>query len=64
VGRIVHFEIHCDDLDRAERFYNDVFGWTIARWDDSPIDYRLITTGTVAYFKDSEGNIFAALEPA
>jgi uncharacterized protein len=124
VGRVVHFEIHCDDLDRAERFYGDVFGWKITHWENAPIDYRLIATGpddepgidgalttrdgaidgrrlfayvntiqvddlpqterrigaaggervveparipgvgTVAYFKDPEGNIFAALQPA
>jgi uncharacterized protein len=123
VPRVVHFEIHCSDLDRAQRFYEGVFGWTISRWD-GPVDYRLVTTGsddeigingalverrgqidgqaviayvntvqvgdladtqrriadgggeqvldpmtipdvgTVAYFKDTEGNVFGALEPA
>ncbi len=124
MGRVIHFEIHCGDLDRAERFYADVFGWRIDHWEGAPIDYRLITTGpdnepgingaltgrrvgtdgeavnayvntiqvqdlaeterriaaaggervvqpaevpgvgTVAYFKDTEGNIFGALQPA
>jgi predicted enzyme related to lactoylglutathione lyase len=124
MGRVVHFEIHCDDLDRAQAFYSAVFGWAITRWEGSPVDYRLITTGpgsepgingalvgrrgaidgqaviayvntievedleatdariaasggvrvvdradipgigSVAYYKDSEGNIFAALQPA
>ncbi|HUO72918.1 MAG TPA: VOC family protein [Solirubrobacteraceae bacterium] len=124
MGRVIHFEIHCADLDRAERFYIDVFGWRIDRWDGAPVDYRLITTGpddqpgingaltarqgeiggrgviayvntvevadlaetarrigagggeqvlapneilgvgTVAYFKDTEGNVFGALQPA
>ena len=27
IGRVVHFEIRCVDLDRAERFYSEVFGW-------------------------------------
>ncbi len=45
VGRVVHFEIHCGDLDRAERFYADALGWTIQRWERSPVDYRLVTTG-------------------
>jgi uncharacterized protein len=121
--RVIHFEIHCDDLDRAERFYRNVFGWEFQRWEGAPVDYRLVTTGpdeepgidgalaerrgeidgqaviayvntigvddmvqterrvaeaggkqrrprdeipgvgTVAYFKDTEGNIFGALEP-
>jgi predicted enzyme related to lactoylglutathione lyase len=85
VGRVIHFEIHSSDLDRAERFYTAVFGWTVTRWDGAPIDYRLITTGTdakvaaaggeqvldrmeipgvgwVSYFKDTEGNVFGALQ--
>lgn len=124
MGRVIHFEIHCDDLDRAERFYTGVFGWRIDHWEGAPIDYRLITTGpddesgingalterrgvidgqgviayvntvqvedlaeterrieaaggerevepaeipgvgTVAYFRDTEGNLFGALQPA
>lgn len=27
-NRVVHFEIHADDLDAARKFYGDVFGWT------------------------------------
>lgn len=42
--RLVHFEIHADDLDRAAGFYADVFGWTFTKWG-GPVDYRLITTG-------------------
>jgi predicted enzyme related to lactoylglutathione lyase len=122
MGRVVHFEVHADDLDRAERFYVGVFGWSVQRWE-GPVDYRLLRTGdavpgidgalverrgavaenaspngfvctvevddlaatserivtgggqqvvepqripevgTVAYFKDTEGNIFGVLEP-
>lgn len=42
--RLVHFEIHADDLDRASAFYTDLFGWTFTKWA-GPVDYRLITTG-------------------
>jgi predicted enzyme related to lactoylglutathione lyase len=117
MGRVVHFEIHCGDLDRAERFYRDVFGWEIQRYEGAPVDYRLVTTGPdgeigingalverrgeidgqaviayedlsatqervaaaggevaldrhevpgvghLAYFKDTEGNLFGALQP-
>lgn len=123
MGRVVHFEIHAADLDRAERFYRDVFGWEVQKFD-GPIDYRLINTGPnaepgidgalverrgsadgeavvayvctisvddikateqkikdsggeqvvdrqeipdvgqLSYFKDTEGNIFGALQPA
>lgn len=44
-GRVVHFEIHAADPDRAERFYRRVFDWQVRRWDDAPVDYRLVTTG-------------------
>jgi hypothetical protein len=123
MGRVVHFEIHADDLDRAEAFYTGVFGWQVQRFD-GPIDYRLVNTGSksetgidgalvkrrgsangdaviayvctvqvddiaatetkikdaggkqvverteipevgqLSYFKDTEGNIFGAMQPA
>jgi predicted enzyme related to lactoylglutathione lyase len=123
MGRVVHFEIHASDLDRAERFYRHVFGWDVQKFD-GPIDYRLLNTGPqtetgidgalverrggtdgdavlayvctvevddiaateekvrdaggeqvvdrqeigevgqLSYFKDTEGNIFGALQPA
>lgn len=44
MGRVVHFEIHASDLDRAERFYCGVFGWEVQKFD-GPIDYRLLNTG-------------------
>lgn len=44
MGRVLHFEIHAADPDRAERFYVDVFGWTVQRYG-GPVDYRLLTTG-------------------
>ena len=44
--RIVHFEIYADDVDRASKFYTDLFGWEINKWDGLPqMDYRLVTTG-------------------
>ena len=29
MGKVVHFEIPTDDLDRAKAFYADVFGWEL-----------------------------------
>ena len=125
MNRVMHFEIHCDDVDRAERFYTGIFGWTVERYG-GPVDYRLLATrpdgepgingallqrrgpapeegaavnayvcttavedlaaleaaipaaggtlaherttipgiGDLAYFKDTEGNIFGVLQPA
>jgi predicted enzyme related to lactoylglutathione lyase len=42
--RVVHFEIHADDPDRAAKFYQTVLGWQFQKWD-GPADYWLVTTG-------------------
>ena len=42
--RVVHFEISVDDPERAIKFYTDVFGWKIKKWE-GPLDYWLATTG-------------------
>ncbi|MBD3381865.1 MAG: VOC family protein [candidate division Zixibacteria bacterium] len=42
--RPVHFEIPADDPERAGKFYEDVFGWQISKWD-GPEDYWLIKSG-------------------
>ncbi|WP_028594424.1 VOC family protein [Paenibacillus assamensis] len=34
MGRIVHFEIHVDDMERAKKFYGEVFGWTFEDWSE------------------------------
>jgi predicted enzyme related to lactoylglutathione lyase len=41
--RVIHFEIHAENPDRAIKFYNDLFGWEFKKWADHP--YWLITTG-------------------
>jgi hypothetical protein len=43
MARPVHFEVHADDLDRAQRFYEAVLDWRFQDWAGG--DYRLITTG-------------------
>jgi predicted enzyme related to lactoylglutathione lyase len=59
---IVHFEIPADDIERAKKFYNDLFGWKIEKLTGTdkgqlksaatgqPIEYWTITT------KDGKGN--------
>ena len=44
MGRVVHFEITADDLDRAAGFYRKVFNWDVTDWGGSS-GYRLVTTG-------------------
>ena len=42
--RVVHFEIPADNPERASKFYSEVFGWQIEKWD-GPFDYWMVTTG-------------------
>ena len=32
-GRVMHFEIHCEDVARAVAFYRAAFEWKIEKWD-------------------------------
>ena len=34
MGRLIHFEIHVDDMERAKKFYGEVFGWSFQDWSD------------------------------
>jgi predicted enzyme related to lactoylglutathione lyase len=42
--RVVHFEIHADNPERAIRFYQGLFGWEFTKWA-GPTDYWLVKTG-------------------
>ena len=42
--RVVHFEIYADEVERATKFYFEVFGWQFHKWD-GPDDYWLAITG-------------------
>ena len=44
MARVVHFEIHAQDPERAVRFYEGVFGWSAGRWGSE--EYWLLTTGS------------------
>lgn len=44
MSRIVHFDIYSDEPERAIKFYTDVFGWKVVKWE-GPMDYWLVTTG-------------------
>jgi hypothetical protein len=43
--RVVHFEVMAQDPVRAAKFYSQVFGWNINKWD-GPMDYWLVGTGS------------------
>jgi predicted enzyme related to lactoylglutathione lyase len=42
--RVVHFEIHAGDPERAVNFYQTLFDWQFQKWE-GPMDYWLIITG-------------------
>jgi predicted enzyme related to lactoylglutathione lyase len=44
MSRVVHFEIHAENPERAVKFYAAVFGWKFDKWA-GPMDYWLVTTG-------------------
>ena len=56
---IVHFEIPADDVERAKKFYSDLFGWKMEKWSgtdskdsSSPSDMEYLIVSTT----DSKGN--------
>ncbi len=44
MSRVVHFELPSSDLTTSRKFYENVFGWKLTRWE-GPMDYWLISTG-------------------
>ena len=44
MNRVVHFEIHADNPERAIKFYTDVFGWSFVKWEGSPTPYWMLMT--------------------
>lgn len=57
MGRLIHFEIHVDDMERATKFYGEVFGWSFQDWSDfAGMPYFGAVTG-----EDSEPGINGAL---
>ena len=45
MNRVSHFEIQADDVERAVKFYTDVFGWDIKKWGSAQMDYWMVMTG-------------------
>lgn len=64
MNRIIHFEIHAGNPERAAKFYRDVFGWEINEWVIPGIQlkdenrYWLVTTGTDAETGINGGLLF------
>ena len=45
MARVIHFEIPADDPETIVKFYSEVFGWKIEKWE-GPVEYWLVTTGS------------------
>jgi predicted enzyme related to lactoylglutathione lyase len=56
MNRVVHFEIHAKDLDRTQKFYEDVFGWTITDMGPQMGNFRVVVTG-----KDEPGSQWSGI---
>src|ERR1043165_2576568 len=39
--RVIHFEIHTENPERAMQFYKNLFGWQFQKWE-GPMDYWVI----------------------
>jgi predicted enzyme related to lactoylglutathione lyase len=52
MNRVIHFEIHAADPERAAQFYRQVFGWTVHEWNIPGVEiphenrYWLAATGS------------------
>lgn len=42
-GTPIWYELVTTDVDAAQLFYADVVGWQVAPFDNSPVDYRILT---------------------
>jgi predicted enzyme related to lactoylglutathione lyase len=47
MGKVVHFEIPADDIDRAKKFYGSIFGWDLQTTPMGEGEYTSITATPV-----------------
>ena len=45
MDRVVHFEIPAEDLERAKKFYSEIFGWKLNQLGSEMGNYVLVHTG-------------------
>ena len=43
MNRVVHFEIQAEKPERAAKFYREIFGWKIEKWN-GPMEYWMVMT--------------------
>jgi predicted enzyme related to lactoylglutathione lyase len=47
MGKVVHFEIPADDVDRAKNFYGSIFGWDLQTMPMGESEYTTVRTTAV-----------------
>jgi predicted enzyme related to lactoylglutathione lyase len=47
MARVVHFEVPTTDLAASRKFYENVLGWKLTKWE-GPMEYWLVSTGDPA----------------
>jgi uncharacterized protein len=47
MGKVVHFEIPADDIDRAKNFYGSIFGWDLQTAQMDGGEYTTVITTPV-----------------
>ena len=45
MNQVTYCELSSDDLDRAVKFYRDVFGWKVKKWV-GPVEYFMLTAAS------------------
>ena len=55
--RVIHFQIHADNPERAVEFYHGLFAWEFTKWE-RPMPYWFVKTG-----EDSQPGIKGGLFP-
>jgi uncharacterized protein len=58
-GKLVHFELPVQDVDRAKRFWSGVFGWEFGDSAMPDFQYLMVRTG-----EDQGGAIMPSEKPA
>lgn len=58
-NRVSHFEIQADEPERCAKFYQEVFGWKITKWEGGQMPYWMVETGG----RDEAGGINGGILP-
>jgi hypothetical protein len=60
---IVHFDISADDVQRARKFYEGLFGWKIYKYPHSPEEYYYVETTKPTGEQGLSGGIAKRVKP-